>query len=69
MYTVNPAEIAYKADRSGRINTGYYADFAVFDRDIMQVDAEELLEARVTRTVIDGDTVYQVNEQGNQYDT
>src|SRR5699024_2911090 len=68
-YTVNPGEYAYKADRSGRITTGYYADFAVFDRHVMQVDADALLEARVTRTVIDGDTVYQVNERGNQYDT
>ena len=62
MYTVNPAEIACKTDRAGRISAGYYADFAVFDRDVMQIDADELLNARVTRTVIDGDTVYQINE-------
>lgn len=65
MYTSNAAEIVYKGDRAGSIKTGYYADFAVFDRDVMQVAPDDLLEAKVTRTIIDGDTVYQTNEQGD----
>ncbi|WP_411843363.1 amidohydrolase [Salinicoccus sp. HZC-1] len=62
MYTANAAEIVYKGHKAGRINPGCYADFAVFDRDVMQVDADDLLEARVTKTVVSGDTVYQTNE-------
>lgn len=65
MYTSNAAEIVYKKDRAGRISAGCYADFAIFDRDVMQVEPDELLEAEVTRTIIDDDTVYQTNESGN----
>ncbi len=61
MYTSNAAEIVYKGDRAGRINEGFYADFAIFDRDVMQVAPDDLLEAKVTKTVIDGETVYQIN--------
>lgn len=62
MYTANAAEIVYKGDKAGRITPGCYADFAVFDKDVMQVEADDLLHVRVTRTVISGDTVYQTNE-------
>ena len=64
MYTANAAEIAYKGDRAGRIHAGYYADFVIFDRDVMQVPPDDLLSAKVTQTIIDDDTVYQINEQG-----
>src|SRR5699024_9705418 len=59
MYTKNAAEIVHRGDRSGRIKEGYMADFAVFDRDVMTEEADELLEAEVLYTVIDGEVVYQ----------
>jgi predicted amidohydrolase YtcJ len=38
---------------------GKRADFLVLDRDIMDVDAEEIWRTQVLRTVIDGETVYE----------
>ncbi|WP_020006736.1 amidohydrolase [Salinicoccus albus] len=62
MYTVNAAEIVHKEDVAGKIMPGYYADFAIFDRDVMRVEDNELNDAFVTQTVISGDTVYQIND-------
>ncbi|MCD2138356.1 amidohydrolase [Salinicoccus halitifaciens] len=59
MYTKNAAEIVYRGDRSGLIKEGYYADFAVFDRDVMNIEADELLEAEVLYTIIEDEVVYQ----------
>lgn len=61
MYTVNAAEIVNKDDIAGKIMPGCYADFAIFDRDVMRIEANELSETKVTQTVISGDTVYQIN--------
>ncbi|SDK46020.1 amidohydrolase [Lacicoccus qingdaonensis] len=59
MYTKNAAEIVHRGDRSGLIKKGYKADFAVFDRDVLNVEPDELLEAEVLYTIIDGEVVYQ----------
>lgn len=59
MYTKNAAEIVHRSDKSGQIKKGYLADFAVFDRDVMAVDPDELLETEVLYTIIDGEVVYQ----------
>ena len=37
---------------------GMLADFAVFERDIMTCDPEELLEIRTEMTVMDGKVRY-----------
>lgn len=34
------------------------ADFTVFDRDVMTVETDELLETEVLYTIIDGEVVY-----------
>lgn len=59
--TLWPAYAAFMDQDVGSLSVGKYADFVVLDRDIMQVDPDELLEARVLRTVLGGKTVY---EQG-----
>jgi predicted amidohydrolase YtcJ len=46
-------------DRFGRLAAGLAADFIVLDRDVFAVEPEELLEARVLRTVVAGETVYE----------
>jgi predicted amidohydrolase YtcJ len=43
----------------GRIAAGLAADFAVLDRDPFIEGPEALLEARVVRTVVAGDAVYE----------
>lgn len=59
MYTKNAAEIVYRGDRSGLIKEGYYADFTVFDRDVMSIGAEDLPETQVLYTIIEDEVVYQ----------
>ncbi len=58
MYTHDAAAIIYKGDRAGLIDVGYYADFAIFERDVMQISSEELLTAKVIKTIVDGEVVY-----------
>ena len=44
--------------RYGRLAAGLHADFIVLDRDVFSGPPEELLEARVLRTVVGGRTVH-----------
>ncbi len=46
-------------DRFGRLAAGLAADFIVLDRDVFAAPRDELLEARVVRTVVGGETVYE----------
>jgi len=57
-YTVGPARAAGDADRRGRLTPGYVADFVAWDRDLVTVDPEKLLSARVLATVVGGEVVY-----------
>lgn len=49
-YTVNPYLTINK--KGGMIKEGYYADFTVFDKDIMKIDKEELLNTNIKYTII-----------------
>jgi predicted amidohydrolase YtcJ len=53
------AEAAGMESEVGSLQTGKRADFLVLDRDVMDVDAEEIWRTQVLRTVIDGETVYE----------
>jgi predicted amidohydrolase YtcJ len=53
------AEAAGMESEVGSLQMGKRADFLVLDRDIMDVDAEEIWRTQVLRTVIDGETVYE----------
>jgi predicted amidohydrolase YtcJ len=57
-YTINPAYGAFEENIKGSIEVGKYADFAVFDRDIMTVPEYELLQTRVEMTIVNGEVVF-----------
>jgi predicted amidohydrolase YtcJ len=57
-YTIWGAEAAFAEKEYGSIEPGKRADLTVLDRDIMKIPAEEILNTRVLRTVINGETVY-----------
>jgi predicted amidohydrolase YtcJ len=42
----------------GQLRAGLYADFAVLDRDVFALPPEQLLAARVVRTVVGGRSVH-----------
>lgn len=44
--------------RLGTLEEGKYADIAVFNRDLLSVDAKEAKEAEVVMTIMNGKIVY-----------
>lgn len=57
-YTRNAARALDEQDRIGSIAPGKQADFALLDRDVLTVTAEEARETKVLWTVVGGKTVY-----------
>jgi predicted amidohydrolase YtcJ len=58
-YTAGSAWANFDESLQGRIAPGYWADLAFIDRDIFSLPAEEIHRARVIRTMIAGDTVWE----------
>ena len=57
-FTHGPAYAARMEDRLGKLREGYLADLIVLDRDIYQVEPEEILELKVLGTMVDGEWRY-----------
>jgi len=58
-YTIGSAYVEFAEDRKGRLMPGYLADFAVLDRNIFEVPADEIKDVQCVRTVIGGRTVFE----------
>lgn len=58
MFTSAPAYASFMEDDLGTIAVGKIADFTAFDRDLMTVPEEMILEAKVMLTVVGGKVVY-----------
>ncbi|PEE38234.1 amidohydrolase [Bacillus pseudomycoides] len=59
LFTAGSAYAIGKENKRGKIVKGYEADFTIMDRDIFEVEAEEIKDIQVTITIIDGRIVYQ----------
>ncbi len=57
-FTLGAAYAAFEEGLKGSLERGKLADFIVIDRDVMTCEPGEILETRVLRTVIGGETVY-----------
>ena len=57
-YTLDAAFGAFEEDIKGSIEPGKYADFTVFNQDLMEVPEEKLLDTKVIMTVINGEIVF-----------
>jgi predicted amidohydrolase YtcJ len=53
-YTQGPAYAANMEDRLGQLTEGYLADLIVIDRDVYDVNPDELLDIEVLGTMVDG---------------
>jgi predicted amidohydrolase YtcJ len=51
-WTIHGAYAAFEEHKKGSITPGKLADFILLSRDIMEIPAEEILETRVTMTVL-----------------
>ena len=57
-YTINGAYQMKLDDVQGSIEVGKRADLVVLDRNLFEIPASEISEARVTMTIFNGKTVY-----------
>ncbi len=60
--TIWPAYAAFMEDVSGSITLGKYADFTVYDQDIMTIAPERILDTKVVMTILGGNVVYQEHQ-------
>lgn len=58
-HTINAAYVAFAEDETGSIETGKYADFVVLDRDLFAISIEEVSEAKVLKTVVEGEVIFE----------
>lgn len=59
LFTTGSAYAIGKENKRGKIAKGYEADFTIMDRDIFNIEVEEILNIQVAATIIDGQMVYQ----------
>jgi predicted amidohydrolase YtcJ len=57
-YTINNAKLLFLEDRTGSLEPGKLADFAVLDRDLLTCPEEEIVETKVLQTFVGGNEVY-----------
>ena len=62
-YTINGAYQMKLDDRQGSIEVGKRADLIVLDRNLFEIPASEISDAKVTATIFDGRTVYQKEDE------
>ncbi len=60
MLTASPAYASFQDGELGTIEAGKWADFSVFDRDLMRIPADQILETQPVMTVVGGQVVWQV---------
>ncbi len=58
-YTINAAYGALWEKEKGTIEKGKWADFTVFDKDLMTIPEEDILKTKVMMTVVNGEIVYE----------
>lgn len=61
-FTLGAAYAAFQENYLGSIEVGKRADFTVLSKDIMQIDAAEILNTQVLATYIDGEAVFKRTE-------
>ena len=60
-YTLDAAYGAFEENLKGSIDEGKYADFTIYNQDMMTVPEDQILKTRVIMTVVDGEIVYNDN--------
>ncbi len=58
-YTLDGAYAEFEENFKGAIQIGKAADFTIFDKDLMKIPENEILQAKVKMTVVGGKIVYQ----------
>ncbi len=61
-YTINAAWLMHQEDQAGSIEVGKRADIVVLDRNLFEIPATQINEARVVMTLLEGEIIYQIQE-------
>ena len=61
-YTINAARAMKQEANIGSIEPGKAADFALVDRDVLTVPAEQMRDTKVLSTMVAGKWVYRAKE-------
>jgi predicted amidohydrolase YtcJ len=56
--TIWAAKSNFEEQEKGSLEKGKFADFIILDKDIMTIDAKEILNTSVLATYINGEKVY-----------
>lgn len=56
--TIWAAKGSFDEKEKGSLEIGKFADFVIFDKDIMQISESEILSAKVKETFLNGESVY-----------
>lgn len=59
LYTLDAAYAEFMEDRKGKIQPGYLADMVIFDRNLLAIPADQIMQAQVDVTIVGGHVVYQ----------
>lgn len=57
-YTINGAYAAFEDDVRGTLTPGKLADITIFDRNLLKIAPDDILNAVVTHTIVDGRLVF-----------
>jgi hypothetical protein len=57
-YTLNGAYASFDEDKKGSIEVGKLADVAVIDRDLTKIKPEDVRDAKVYMTIVNGKILY-----------
>ena len=58
LFTKNAAYASYTEETNGTIEIGKYADLVVAEKDIYEIDPEDIKNTKVDMTILDGEIVY-----------
>lgn len=58
LFTTAGAWVGFEEEKKGRIVPGMLADLVILDRDITQVQPEDIRSLRVETTILDGQIVW-----------
>lgn len=62
-YTLGGAYAILREDRIGSLETGKYADFIVLDRNLLEINVDDISETQVLKTVFNGNVVYDAEKE------
>jgi len=57
-YTLNSAYASFEADFKGSLEKGKLADIVILDRDLTEIPANQIMNAHVYMTIVDGTILY-----------